>query len=248
MGIFDFYKKKRNLKSTDAYKEMEALLTPIIGTEEKPAKVENKKLRDGSIYSGEAILCTDGYYQPNGYGKKILNKNVEMTGKWVNGVINGVCYMNMHFAMVTGQFKNNHPKGWCLSVEGGKGYVFGYFDNDDCQISLGEEVKWMYWSIHSIHLYKMFMHNCIVVGERIGKEVIGFHFMDNGDVYVGTEDAAKVEKTGYFFKFTHEGYLQTGQFQKGKLIKKMTPYDVVKANQMDTAVLPNDIDTNRKYF
>ena len=104
MGLFHFYKKKRNLKSTDAYKEMEALLTPIIGTEEKPAKVENQKLRDGSTYTGEAILCTDGFYLPNGYGKKIISKEVEMTGHWVDGNANGVCYVNMHHSMVTGQF------------------------------------------------------------------------------------------------------------------------------------------------
>ena len=248
MGLFDFFKRKRTEELTPEFKEMESLLSGIIGTQEKPANVKNQKLRDGATYSGEAILCTDGFYAPYGYGVKILNKDVEMTGKWIDGVINGVCYMNMHFAMITGQFKNNHPKGWCLSVEGGKGYVFGYFDNDDCQISLGEEVKWMYWSIHSIHLYKMFMHDSIVVGERIGKEIIGFHFMNNGDVYVGTEDADRVEKSGYFFKFTYDGYLQTGQFNKGNLIKELSPFEVVRANQMDTAVLPINIDTRRKYF
>ena len=246
MGLFHFYKKKRNLKSTDAYKEMEALLTPIIGTEEKPAKVENQKLRDGSIYTGDAILCTDGFYLPNGYGKKIISKEVEMTGHWVDGNANGVCYVNMHHSMVTGQFKNSRPEGWCLSVEGGRGFVFGVFKVDDCVCSLGDSVTWMMRGVN-LGLKTSFKLGLILVGEIKNNTACGFHFMNNGDVYVGT-DGIKMDKTGFFFKFTKDGYIQIGRFESGLLVEELNPHTVVLANGMDSSLLPEDIDTKKKYF
>lgn len=230
------------------YKKVYSLVESVVGTDEKPAKVEKQKLSDGSIYTGEARLCKDGFYTPYGYGEKILNKNVSMFGKWIDGRVNGVCYMNMHFAMITGQFRNNHPKGWCLSIQQNRGYVFGYFDEDDCKISLGNEVLWMIRSIHNFHLYRMWKYDSIIVGERIDRQVIGFHFMNNGDAYVGAEDAAKVEKTGFFFKFTNDGRIQIGFFSKGQLVKAMKPRDVIEANGLDTSLAPSYVDTDKKYF
>jgi TRAP-type mannitol/chloroaromatic compound transport system substrate-binding protein len=72
--------------------------------------------------------------------------------------------------------------------------------------------------------------------------------MNNGDAYVGAEDAANVEKTGFFFKFTNVGRIQIGFFSKGQLVKAMEPKDVIEANRLDASLASSYVDTDRKYF
>ena len=229
-----------------AHQAVLSTLEEIIGTEEKPAKVEKKKLADGSIYTGEAILCKNGFYLPNGWGKKYVSKDLELTGSWRDGNMNGVCYMNLHHSMVTGHFVDSRPDGWCLSIEGGRGFVFGVFKIDDCVDSLGEAVTWMIRSVDA-GLKTSSVKKQILVGQIVDNKPMGFHFMNNGDVYVGT-DNSRLEKTGYFFKFTHDGYIQIGRFEKGNLIERMDAKDVVKANGVSPSLLTVNIDTNKKYF
>lgn len=223
-------------------------LEEIIGTEEKPAKVEKKKLADGSIYTGEAILCKNGFYLPNGWGKKYVSKDLELTGSWRDGNMNGVCYMNLHHSMVTGHFVDSRPDGWCLSIEGGRGFVFGVFKIDDCVNSLGEAVTWMIRSV-DLGLKTFSVKKQILVGQVqiANNKAMGFHFMNNGDVYVGI-DNIMLDKTGYFFKFSHDGYIQIGRFEKGNLIERMDAKDVVKANGVSPSLLTVNVDTNKNYF
>jgi hypothetical protein len=230
----------------DPQENVLSLLERIIGSDEKPAKVEKKKLADGSIYSGEARLCHDGFYIPYGWGQKYVSKDLELTGFWRDGNLNGVCYINMHHSMVTGHFVDSTPDGWCLSIESGRGFVFGVFKADDCVYSLGEAVSWMMKSIN-LGLKMSSVKKQILVGQITNSHATGFHFMNNGDVYVGTDDY-RLEKNGYFFKFTHDGYIQIGKFEKGNLIEPMTAKDVVKANGVLPSLLTVNVDTNKKYF
>ena len=71
--------------------------------------------------------------------------------------------------------------------------------------------------------------------------------MNNGDVYVGT-DGIKMDETGFFFKFTHDGYIQIGRFEGGALVEGLNPHAVVMSNGMDSSLLPANIDTKKKYF
>ena len=86
-----------------------------------------------------------------------------------------------------------------------------------------------------------------LVGEIKNNTACGFHFMNNGDVYVGT-DGIKMDKTGFFFKFTKDGYIQIGRFESGLLVEELNPHTVVLANGMDSSLLPENIDTKKKYF
>ena len=221
------------------------LLNNVIGTEEKPAQVEKQKLQDGSIYTGQAILLQNGFYLPNGYGKKYISPQMEMTAHWVNGNADGMCYLNMHNAMVTGHFSKGHPEGWCLSVEGGVGFVFGVFHNDDCVLSLGESVVWLIRTM-DMGLKTSYKRGQILVGEIMNNQARGFHFMNNGDLYVGTDDS-KLSKTGFFFKFTKDGFIQIGEFKNGVLIEELPGEEVVFANGGNTS-LYKPLDTNKKYF
>ena len=232
----------KNTQEADAI----ALLEKIIGTPEKPAKVENKKLQDGAVYTGEAVLLQNGCFLPHGYGKKIISKEVEMTGHWVNGVANGMCYLNMHFAMVTGHFVNNQPDGWCLSIEGGRGFVFGVFKKDDCVIPLGESVIWM-MRVIDFNLRTSYKTGQIIVGEIRNNKAKGFFFMNNGDAYVGTDTDSALAKTGLFFKFTHDGYVQIGRFEKGVLKENVSAERVIRDNFADIN-LYKQLNLNKKYF
>lgn len=259
MGFFDslFGKKKTGIpqshkqpspslnSSPQPSKEALELLEKIIGTDEKQAQVENQKLQDGSIYTGQAVLLQNGFYLPHGYGKKYVSPEVEMTAHWVNGNINGMCYLNMHSAMVTGHFVVSRPEGWCLSVEGGRGFVFGVFHNDDCKLPLGDSVLWMVRSM-DMGLRTSYKKGQILVGEIFNNQARGFHFMNNGDLYVGTDDA-QLSKTGFFFKFTKDGHIQIGEFKNGVLIEEMPAEEVIFANGGDPQ-LYKPLNTNKKYF
>lgn len=168
-----------------------------------------------------------------------------MTAHWVNGNANGMCYLNLHHVMVTGHFVDNHPEGWCLSVEGGKGFVFGVFHNDDCVTSLGESVVWLIRTM-DMGLKTSYKKGQILVGEVINNQARGFHFMNNGDLYVGTDDAA-LSKTGFFFKFTKDGYIQIGEFKNGVLVEELPGEEVVFANGGNTAQY-KPLNTKKKYF
>lgn len=221
------------------------VLEKVCGTDENPAQVEKQKLQDGSIYTGQARLLTNGFYLPQGYGKKYISPELEMTAHWVNGKANGMCYVNMHSSMVTGHFSNNRPEGWCLSVEGGSGYVFGVFHIDDCILSLSDSVLWLIRSM-DLGLKTSYKKGMILVGEIFNNQARGFHFMNNGDLYVGTDDS-KLSKTGLFFKFTKEGYIQIGLFENGILVEELPGEEVVFANGGDVS-LYKPLNTNKKYF
>lgn len=221
------------------------VLEKVCGTEDKPAQIEKKKLQDGSIYTGQALLLQNGFYMPHGYGKKYISPEMEMTAHWVNGNANGMCYVNMHSAMVTGHFVDSRPEGWCLSVEGGRGFVFGVFHNDDCCLSLGDSVLWMVRSM-DMGLKTSYKKGQILVGEITNNQARGFHFMNNGDLYVGTDDST-LSKTGFFFKFTKDGYIQIGEFKDGNLVKELQGEEVIIANGGNSS-LYKPLNTNKKYF
>jgi hypothetical protein len=251
MKLFGLFNKNKDAeKDLSSYRsidpEVASFLEGIIGTQEKPAKIENQKLADGTVYTGDAILCTDGFYLPNGFGKKVVSKDLELTGSWIDGNINGVCYMNMHQAMITGHFINSRPNGWCLSIEGGRGFVFGVFKKEDCVCSLGEAVAWM---IRSMKFGLRINSNKkqIFVGEITNNQAKGFLFSNNGDVYVGTNNS-HLDKTGYFFKFSENGYIQIGRFEQGVLVESLSPATVIKANGVSPNLLTTSIDTKKKYF
>lgn len=217
----------------------------IIGTD----KVEKKKLEDGSVYTGEARLCQNGFYLPYGWGKKYVSKDLELTGSWLDGNINGVCYINRHIAMFIGHFVDNRPDGWCLSYEEYKGFVFGVFKIYHCVNSLDQAVRWMTKRIWIGPQIKTSSEKKQILVGQIDN-AMGFHFMNNGDVYVG-KDNSKLDKTGYFFKFTQDGYIQIGRFENGNLVERMDARNVLSANGVNPYqwdLLTEKIYTNKKYF
>lgn len=254
MGLFDLFKKGKN--DLGKQEQVEGnLLENTAGSNGKLIIIKQQKLADGSFYSGEATPCANGFYLPNGFGKKIVNEDLELTGCWKDGNINGVCYKNMHHSMITGHFIKNQPQGWCLSIGKGQGADFGVFKKEKCVRSLVETVSWMLKSIDYDIKFKP-NKRMVFVGNIMGlfegdKDYIarGFHFMNNGEIYVGM-DTSQFEQTGFFFKFTQDGHIQIGLFEHGALEMELEPKEVIQNcfHDYDPTWLSLTIDTNKKYF
>lgn len=227
MAFLDYFKKKK------------------MSLVKKQVDVEQQKLQDGSIYTGQAIMLEKDLYMPYGYGKRIFGPHMEMIGHWIDGKANGMCYLNLHDSMITGHFVENKPTGWCIKVEKGNRYVFGVFNNGKCIQSLNESVSWI---IHSMNwdLKTSYKYEQILVGELIGNESRGFHFMNNGDLYIGI-DESNLSKTGFFFKFTKDGFIEIGEFKNGTLVEKLPGEEVVDAN-FGNFHLYKPLNAKKKYF
>ena len=87
----------------------------------------------------------------------------------------------------------------------------------------------------------------IFVGQTAITKAKGFLFSNNGDVFVGVGDA-DFNKTGYFFKFTEDGFIQIGRFEQGTLVEPLAPEEVLRANGISPNLLSKKVDTSKKYF
>lgn len=219
--------------------------------------VKNLKI-DDYTYTGYVKNLLLMGWTPEGFGKKRYGPELEMSGYFVGGLMNGCCYMNMHYAMITGHFKNNHPNGWCVSIE--DGYQFGVMMNDDFLVCLSEHMTWIskLTSNHHGSLITLFWkENEILYGytekDENGKiaKAKGILFTKNGDAYFGIDDN-KLSKTGIFVKYGADGYIKIGRFENGTLVEPMTHSQVMDFYFGDRPIrtlLPNIcIDINKKYF
>ena len=246
-----------HFKDKGSIDELTSLIESVLGSPDKPVKVEKKQLKDGSIYTGEAYVTKDGDYCPHGFGKQVISKDLELTGHFKDGYANGVMYANMHFAMVTGRYIGGRPYGWVVSAE--KGIIFGVFKDDDFVLALTEQVMWIGDEYRDydggvIGVYPK--RKTIVFGQPykaqdgvVIRKAIGAQFTDEGDVYVGT-DQKGLSKTGYFVKYGHDGYITIGHFVNGELDEELTWLELLshypKANNEKNRAIK--IDTKKKYF
>lgn len=246
-----------NLENDNSLKEMESLIESMLGSPDNPIKIEKKKLKDGSTYTGEAYVTKDGDYCPHGFGKQVISKDLELTGHFKNGYADGVMYANMHFAMVTGRYIGGRPYGWVVSAE--KGVIFGVFKEDDFILTLTEQIMWIreeYREYEGNVIGVFPKRNTIVFGQPykaqdgvVIRKAIGLQFTDDGDVFVGT-DQKGLSKTGYFVKYGHDGFITIGHFINGELNEEMTWPELLshypKAdNEINRAI---KFDTHKKYF
>ena len=252
--------KKSTLADATELKLIEKYLEECLGSPGKPIRVEKEKLIDGSTYTGEAITLEDGSHLPYGFGKKTYvqdGNEVIMTGHFVDGNVNGVCYMNMHFAMITGRFINSQPYGWILSL--GNGVLFGAFENGDFTEALSKQVMWIqdeYREYKGFPIGVFPKRKTIIFGQPykakdgvILQKAIGMQFTDNGDVYVGIDEEG-LSKTGYFVKYCSSGYIEIGYYSNGELTIPMSFVDLLthypNANNAKNRSI--QIDTKKKYF
>ena len=186
-------------------------------------KVENVALRGNKLYTGR------GYFQgsdfiPHGYGWLSI-KDSRVYGYFQNGVLNGPSYHPMDYMMYAMQMKNNRGNGWGMMINSGI-LSFGRYANSQMDLDLTDAVQWYYDIMISLGKNGSMFHGYYNAGEiMIGwkgdetNEFMGFHYLNDGSIYVGSSKSLK--KTGYFIKFCNDGIIQVGRFEDGLLTQPM---------------------------
>lgn len=194
--------------------------------------VQKVTLNDGCLYSGEAIVVSNKYI-PHGWGKKLLQNTNSATGVFENGVSNGLTYYNRHNDMYLG-YMDKHTEtmnGWGIRMAMGVLY-FGVWKDSNMIIDFSEQVQWMMFKLVRENYQNTFINiypklNEILFGipgkefENSARLYSGFHFMTNGEIYVGTCLEGGIKKTGDFIKYNKNGTITIGEFEDGILIKNM---------------------------
>ena len=199
-------------------------------------KVENVKLSDGNLYSGEAII-NKGITYPNGYGKKIIETGT-VIGKFEKGILKGVAYYNQHNRMYMGYFDNNRLNGWGVMMDRGN-MTFGVWKDSQLVTNLTEQVNWMLYEIRKQNYNKSWAHVYPKAGEvflgipgahydSCDSAYLGFHFQENGDVYLG--GMFNLKKTGAFLKYCNDGHVKIGEWENGAQIKSFSVKELLDFN------------------
>lgn len=196
--------------------------------------VENELLEDGTRYTGSAYRL-NGKIIPHGYGRKNFSDYYGI-GRFVDGVLEGPVYVNHDYYMYTCMMKKGKPYGWSLMINGGYPF-FHVVINGDEKEDLSDAILW-YFDKLKYYGRKGKMFHCypkageIFIGypgeapqNGIGLSFSGFHFMNDGDVWVGTTNTLK--KTGDLLHFRNDGTIEIGTFENGALIVPKTIQDVI---------------------
>ena len=199
---------------------------------------ENVKLtlKDGHYYEGW------GYYEnndfvPHGCGKKFFDGHYAY-GNYINGVLDGPAIVSYDYYMYTMQFKNSLGNGWGLYINEGDLEEFGYYENGQLKKDLSVFVKW-YFQILETTQRAIFQNMLtmryytdnkqvaeLLIGYKGGRTnsneqlpYMGFHFMPDGSVWVGTTETRNL--TGYLLHFRSDGLIDVGEFENGNLIESL---------------------------
>lgn len=197
-------------------------------------EVKDELLNDGTKYTGP-LLIENKYRLPHGYGKKEY-PSYYVIGKFDKGTLNGPAYINHHHYMMTSQMKNNRGNGWGMMINGGV-LTFGVYKSSQLVLNLTNFVEWYFDKILESNYRGTMFHYYPKTGEiligipsrkyddTVSSNFMGFHFMDDGSVYVGT--TASLKKTGPLIKFNNNGYIEIGKWVDGNLIEKLSISDIL---------------------
>ena len=212
-------------------------------------KVDNLKLNDGSIYSGD---YDDDKKVPFGFGLRKYPNGHEAIGMFCD-VPNGVTYINRDSSMLLGFFAKGILQGWGMQMGDGT-YRFGIYDqgvliNDytfliedthriitDLSKQLraqGRQVRWA-------HVYPSIKMVFFGVAEK-GVKKVGIRFLPSGDVYMGVSNSIP-EITGTFLHLK-DAFAESGVFENGRLTVKSESVFLHKGSISD-AIFVDEITFN----
>lgn len=194
-------------------------------------KVENLQLKDGNTYTGSALVINSETI-PDGYGVKLF-KNGRATGSFRMGLIDGPAYYVREDSMTMGVFSKQRLNGWGINMRHGQ-FWFGVFKDSNLVTDLSEEVEWMMNEIRKssnkrwAYVYpkpkEVFLGIPGGSTEFISGAYKGFHFYDNGDLYVG--QMFDFNKSGNFIKYSNDGSVAVGEWEDGIQIKSFSIQDL----------------------
>lgn len=186
-------------------------------------------LEDGHTFSGY------GYYRgasfiPNGYGMKQFS-DMYVKGNFVDGELNGPAIISHDYYMYTMQMKNNRGNGWGMCINGGVLVEFGYYKDSQLVVDLLDAVEWYYDKMaesdrageNMLHIYTSKIDGSLVdlhIGYSAKDSLasMGFHFLTDGSVWVGTTKNNR--PNGSLIKFCSNGFIKIGEFENGNVVEE----------------------------
>lgn len=218
-------------------------------------KVERMYLPDGNTYTGWGYIDDmTGDFVPHGCGKKFY-QGYYAYGNFRDGVLNGPAIDSHDYYMTTCFFKNNRGNGWGLSLNRGTLTEFGYYVNSELKCNLSDFVLWYFAKMEdSDRRHENMLH---VYTHKETKEAVelligftgtqpengiaycymGFHFMADGSVWVGTTETRQMN--GMLIHFRPDGLIDAGNFRNGELINRMELQEIIDKYYGTWKVDPN---------
>ena len=215
-------------------------------------EVKNMVISDGVTYSG--AVESDGYMDiPHGVGICKYQDHNEM-GVFKDGEINGIAYINFHEYMYVGMCKNQKISGWGMKAYRG-GFQFGIFKDNELKVNLTPLVD-IFWSkiLEDTSILGKNPVNVLKTGEIFvgapqtfinGK--FGFHFLGNGEVFLGRCEYGEKGRTGKFLHFDMDFNITRGQYENGELQNEIDSLDFITACEAWSSHAYNDFDINMNY-
>ena len=202
-------------------------------------RVEKLAIAENKLYSGQGFY-RGNEFTPHGYGWLSI-KESRVYGFFQNGILNGPSYHPMDYMMYAMQMKNNRGNGWGMMINSGI-LSFGRYSDSKEDLDLTDAVQWYYDIMISLGKKESMFHGYYNAGEiMIGwkgdenNDFMGFHYLNDGSVYVGSSKSLK--KTGYFIKFCADGSILIGEFENGMLIQPMDIQELISYYYDDRSLL-----------
>lgn len=214
-------------------------------------EVKNITLNDGSTYTGSVIYVGENPI-PHGMGVQKFHDHNE-SGMFNNGKLDGVCYLNYHDWMYIGICKNDETNGWGIKAEKGK-VSFGVYVNGELKVDLTQLIKLFWHKINEIanDLDKGLAYTrkngeiFLGVPESIYSKRLGFHFLNNGEVFLGVCDYGRTDITGEFIHFDLDYNIHKGRYEDGQFVEVVDDVKFISECNIfiDHAYLDFDISMN----
>ena len=215
-------------------------------------EVKNLKLPNGGTYTG-SVESNGNIDIPSGVGICKYSDHNEF-GFFQDGEIKGLAYINYHEWMHVGICEDNLINGWGIKVDKGK-ISFGIFEDNNLKINLTPLVD-VFWNKiiedtrvlgkSAISLQK---DGEIFVGvpQYLCYEKFGFHFLTNGEVFLGQCEFGERKRTGQFLHFDLNGNITRGEYEDGELIRVIDNDEFIKTCGIFINHAYLDFDINKNY-
>lgn len=214
-------------------------------------EVKNIKLPNGTTYSGFVKIMNDSQI-PHGMGICKYEDHNE-SGMFQDGNLQGIAYLNYHDWMLIGLSNDGSINGWGLKADRGK-LFFGVFEDSVLKINLTPLVQ-IFWNkiMEDSKYYKFRVVSVLKNGEifagtpQITRGRNGFHFLNNGEVFVGACEYDHSDITGKFLHFDLSYNITKGEFKNGKLVREISDEEFVEACDVWVNHAYLDFDINMNY-
>jgi len=221
-------------------------------------KIENYKLPDGSIYSGECIknysmIELNGVGEvlfPNGdkyigqfeggavrgTGKYLFTDGDIHYGEFYNGIPNGIGYLNKHESMCMGNFKNGKLNGWAVRLD--DEYHFGWWKDGQLLSDVTQMTNWAFQKLQNskfegtwARIFKSGMFGLGIPQKQFTDFVtpfFGYLFFKDGNVSLGCHYDFK--RSGSAILFKTDKSIELAEYYEGEIVKLLTIQEIISSH------------------